>query len=311
MLSAKSSNMLNAVRSVSRAAVAGRFQAGLLLEQRVEISTTTVDVGFDDYTPAGVKEVGGPIIMLHGVLGNRRNWASTSKVISDATKLKTTRVDLRNHGESPHSPNCSIRAMSEDILNLARVKGLKRFNLVGHSLGGKVAMHTALLHPDLVSKLVVVDIPAVCGKLSDFPVIAMDTMLEIDKQGKMKTIKDLKRIIDEHLSRDTNLRDFILSCSTLNSANPNSNFKANIHEIRKNIEEVWDFPLASTNKTYTNPTLFIFGKKSEFYSDENFQITRKHFPNAQIELLDTGHFVQVEAPSEFVELLIKFFNSTH
>lgn len=298
--------MLGARLRFARAVCGLRLLQG---QQRSASTAERVDIKYDEYTPPGCRAGVGPLVMIHGVLGNRRNWANASRAISDETGLRSVRVDLRNHGESPHSPDCTIVSMAGDVAQLAKDKaGSGGFGMVGHSLGGKVAMHLALLDPAAITGLVIVDIPPRSGELSDFPRKALDLMLGIDSRGKAASIKELKQRISERIPRDPFLRDFILSCATLNSPKSHSNFKANIEVLRRNVHEIWEFPLASSGRTYRKPALFIMGTKSEFYSDESIRAIEKLFPQSRIELLNTGHFVQAEAPLKFNSLVSDFFN---
>src|SRR5918994_7758188 len=99
---------------------------------------------------------GFPVIILHGLLGSSDNWRAISKRLSSSYKIYT--VDLRNHGQSPHSEIMTYAAMADDLRELLEIEKISECYLVGHSLGGKVAMQFVTSHPDPVSKLVIVDI---------------------------------------------------------------------------------------------------------------------------------------------------------
>ncbi len=98
---------------------------------------------------------GQPLILLHGLFGSSDNWGTVAKHFSQHYQVIS--VDLRNHGRSPHSASQSYTDMSNDLLALCEALSLDRIHLLGHSVGGKVAMQFATHHPDRVEKLIVVD----------------------------------------------------------------------------------------------------------------------------------------------------------
>ena len=99
---------------------------------------------------------GSPLIVLHGLLGSLDNWQPLGRRF--AAHFEVFAVDLRNHGQSPHHEDVSYEVMAADLDEFMRTHGLPRANLLGHSMGGKVAMQFALQHPTEVERLVVVDV---------------------------------------------------------------------------------------------------------------------------------------------------------
>ena len=108
---------------------------------------------------------GTPVVILHGVFGSARNWATIAKRLAERHRVLA--VDLRNHGDSPHAPSMSYDEMAEDVLSLIRERGLGSPAVVGHSMGGKVAMVAALREPETVSRLAVVDVAPVAYRGSE------------------------------------------------------------------------------------------------------------------------------------------------
>jgi len=96
------------------------------------------------------------LIVLHGLLGSSRNWQSTGSDL--AARYQVWALDLRNHGRSPHEAEMSYEAMVADVIAWMDGQGIARAALMGHSMGGKVAMLLACRHPERVERLVVVDI---------------------------------------------------------------------------------------------------------------------------------------------------------
>ena len=93
---------------------------------------------------------GHPVIIMHGLFGNGDNWRTIARMIED--QYQCIVVDMRNHGRSPHDPVMNFQVMTEDILELMQDLQLEKVSLIGHSMGGKVAMQFALTHPAMVDK---------------------------------------------------------------------------------------------------------------------------------------------------------------
>src|ERR671913_131152 len=129
---------------------------------------------------------GFPVIILHGLLGSSDNWRAISKRLSSSYKIYT--VDLRNHGQSPHSEIMTYPAMAGDVRELLEHERLSDCHVVGHSLGGKVAMQFATSHPNLVSKLVIVDIAPKAYPPSQRAILAALQQLELQSFGSFGEI---------------------------------------------------------------------------------------------------------------------------
>ncbi|CAG2062340.1 unnamed protein product, partial [Timema podura] len=102
-----------------------------------------------------------PIIIMHGLLGSKGNWNTVSKNICAQTNRRVIAVDARNHGDSPHTPELSYKHMASDVRLLINDLQIRQASLIGHSMGGRVMMYFALTYPDIIDKLVVVDISPV------------------------------------------------------------------------------------------------------------------------------------------------------
>ena len=116
-----------------------------------------LELNLEDFTTCKSPQ-GAPVLVSHGLLGSLSNWSSMCKRISAEVNRKVFAIDLRNHGRSPHSDDMTLDLMSEDVVKCVREKLGGRVCLLGHSLGGRTFMWTALKNPELVEKLVVVDI---------------------------------------------------------------------------------------------------------------------------------------------------------
>jgi len=99
------------------------------------------------------------ILILHGLFGSKRNWRSIARQLSEQSQVFT--LDLRNHGESGHHDDMTYQAMADDVFQFISEHSLKDVSIVGHSMGGKVAMQMALQHPEIIKRLVIIDIAPV------------------------------------------------------------------------------------------------------------------------------------------------------
>ena len=240
---------------------------------------------------------GQSLIILHGMLGTLDNWHTLSKRF--AASYRVIAADLRNHGRSPHSDTFTYPAMAEDVLELMDNEHLSSSHVVGHSMGGKVAMALALANPTRVSKLIVVDIaPRSYRRLHDELVEALMSVNLAPFQSRQQ--------IDEQLAGkipDRAVRQFLMK----NLARDESGlfiWKANLATISKNDEEL-STEIDST-VPFPNPTLFIKGKRSDYILESDIPSIQRLFPNARIESIDAGHWVHAESPARFADVVEQF-----
>ncbi|XP_065883495.1 sn-1-specific diacylglycerol lipase ABHD11-like isoform X2 [Dysidea avara] len=99
-----------------------------------------------------------PVIILHGILGNKMNWRSIAVRLSNETGRQVYTLDARNHGDSPHTDDMSLELMCSDLVSFLNECDIPQCILIGHSMGGRTAMFTALQFNKLIESLVVVDV---------------------------------------------------------------------------------------------------------------------------------------------------------
>lgn len=242
---------------------------------------------------------GEPLLIFHGLLGSLDNWHTLSKTF--ATSFRVLAVDLPNHGRSPHSDSLSYETMAEDVLELMDSQHIGSSHILGHSMGGKVAMTLALTNPRRVSKLIVVDIaPRSYRRLHDE---LLDALMSVNL-----ALFQSRHQIDEELARkipDRAIRQFLMK----NLARDESglfHWKANLATISKNDEELSTEIVAST--PFPNPTLFVKGKRSDYIVESDTPLIHRLFPKARIELIDAGHWVHAESPDRFADVVLNFLN---
>jgi esterase len=237
---------------------------------------------------------GQPMVILHGIFGSSDNWLPQAKLFSEHYRVFT--LDQRNHGQSPHDDAFDYPVMVADLLEFLDDHQLNNPIIIGHSMGGKVAMNFALAHPDKLQKLIVVDIAPRLYNLEHYVIIDGLKAIPIDQVTSRKEA-------DEALAPfvpEPDVRLFLLK--NLNRK-PEGGFswKLNLPVIDKNLSKI-GFGLAYQGK-FEKPTLFIRGGKSKYVRDEDIARIKQVFPMAELETMDTGHWVQAERPKEFVDVV--------
>jgi esterase len=243
---------------------------------------------------------GTPLLILHGLFGYSDNWQTLGRKFSEHHRVFL--IDQRNHGRSPHSEEFNYDLMAQDLLDLLEENGLEAPVLMGHSMGGKTAMTFALLHPDRLSKLIVVDIAP-----KEYPIRhdgILDALLSVDLSqvsSRDEADAQLARAIDH-----PGVRQFLLK--NLYRKEDNSfGWRPNLPAIDRHIGEVG--AAITAEKPFEKPTLFINGGKSNYIRPEDHGEIEHLFPQAKIETIpEAGHWVHAEAPDKVYELVRAFLN---
>lgn len=242
------------------------------------------------------------VIMLHGLLGSLDNWNYQAKRLSAHCNVVT--VDLRNHGDSPHVSGMSYHEMADDIVALLTHLSLSHCYVMGHSMGGKVAMSLALNNPSLIDKLLTVDIAPKAYKprhqkilqgMMSLPLAEIETRKQADNWLSDWVSTSIERgFLLKNLKRD--YRGFYWQC--------------HLAEIAKHYLKISGFP-AAKNKHYLKETLFIAGGLSDYVQAEDHSLIQQYFPLATIEIMQkSGHLPHVDDVEGFYQRMKNFFIST-
>ena len=244
---------------------------------------------------------GQPFIILHGLMGSSDNWLTQAKLLADQYHLYM--VDQRNHGQSSHSDDFDYKVLATDIKDFIEQHKLEKPIVLGHSMGGKAAMNFAIANPDLLDRLIVVDIAP-----KAYPV-HHDSIVEGLKAIPINTLQSRNQA-DEVLSKfvpEPDVRQFLLK-NLARKQEGGFTWKINLPVIDKNLELISadiQFP-----GTYNGQTLFVRGVNSNYVKDGDRQRIKELFPNSTLITMDTGHWVQAEKPQEFVEVVRNFLTNT-
>jgi pimeloyl-ACP methyl ester carboxylesterase len=235
-----------------------------------------------------------PVVLLHGLLGSSRNWQTVGREL--AATRRVFALDLRNHGQSPHDPDVSYPALAADVTAWLDAQGLGAAELIGHSMGGKVAMLIACREPARVARLVVVDI---APRDYDGPThrAEFQGMNALDL-GALQSRAQAERELEAFVP-DWAMRKFL---TTNLDRSPEGGWKwiVNLPALTAGLTAIEGNALAAPDR-FGGPTLFIAGGSSGYVRPADRDLIRGHFPGARFETIaGSGHNPHIEAREAFV-----------
>jgi pimeloyl-ACP methyl ester carboxylesterase len=240
-----------------------------------------------------------PLIVLHGLLGSSRNWQSTGADL--AARYHVHALDLRNHGRSPHSAEMTFEAMAADVLGWMDEHGITRTALMGHSLGGKVAMLVACRHPERVERLIVVDVAPkdyeLMGHANDFAALNELDLRTLQSRGEAEMRFEarvpslgMRKFLATNLERDpeTNTWHWIVNLPILTATLP----------------EMAKTSLIASDR-FGGPTLFVLGGKSRYVELADHAEIAAHFPSAKLVVIaEARHNPHMDSRVDFVRAVL-------
>lgn len=244
---------------------------------------------------------GEPVIILHGLFGALDNWQTFAKELADNHSVYI--LDQRNHGRSPHTEEMNYLLMAEDLRHFMESRWIHKAHLIGHSMGGKVAMQFALEYPDMVDKLIVVDIGP--GR---YPPRHKDIFAGLNLLATTE-LKD-RRMAEgllEPLIPYRSVRQFLLK-NLCRKKEGGYRLKLNLPAIERNYHALVGEVVS--DHTYENPALFIRGSESLHILPKDEQEIKDLFPQAAMETIrGASHWVHSDKPDELMELVRNFLGS--
>lgn len=239
---------------------------------------------------------GPPLLFLHGLLGRARNWLTAGRSLADTHAVRL--VDLRNHGASPWSDEAGYAAMAGDVARLIEAAGAGPVTLVGHSMGGKVAMTLALTRPELLRRLIVVDIAPVRYQSGYDRLIR--AMLAADlAPGRRRS--DVDGELASTIS-DKAMRAFLIQ--NLDTRDGRLVWQPNLSILLAAMPEIMDFPNELQAGRYGGPVRCLRGETSDYVRPEGAAALQRLFPAASVTTVPgAGHWPHAERPDAFLPLL--------
>lgn len=246
---------------------------------------------------------GPALIVLHGLFGSGTNWRSLAKGMSDGCEVHL--LDLRNHGRSPHADSMNYPEMADDLRAYMDAQGIEEAAILGHSMGGKVAMRFALNAPDRVTRLVVVDIAPVSTAFDHLPYIRAMQALVLEGVGRREEAS--QKLAAE--IPDPGLRQFLLQ--NLVRENEAWRWRLNLDALLRNMRALQDFLLDGEDGRYQGPVLFVRGERSDYVAERHRPAVERLFPSAEIVTIgEAGHWVHADQPVQFLKAVQSFLGGT-
>jgi esterase len=241
-----------------------------------------------------------PLVLLHGLFGQARNFGQIQRAL--AQRWRVIALDLRNHGSSPHAQDMRYATMAEDVLETLQMLNAAPAALIGHSMGGKVAMRAALLHPQAVERLLVSDIAPVVYPPHNHPIV--DAMRSVPLHDGLTRAEADAALIGA--VPDASVRAFLLQNLRLGMPPV---WRIGLDEIAAALSDLegWDGP---SDATYAGRTLFVAGETSTYIRRDDRPTIRALFPTARfVTVKHAGHWVHADNPAGFLAVVEAFLSA--
>lgn len=237
---------------------------------------------------------GKPLLILHGLFGLSDHWIPIAKTLSP--EYRVIIPDLRNHGQSPHTPEMNYELMANDILELLSNLNIFEASVFGHSMGGKLGMTLALRSPTTVDKLVIGDIGVKKVRL-------LPEIMEIATVMRSATPTDFRsrNAFVSALNLSEAAKGIVIK-NLKQEASGVLNWKPNVVSLLNNLEHI-AAGIASED-AFTGKVLFLSGEHSDYILPEDIPVIKGYFPNSEfITIEDAGHWIQVDNPEKVLACL--------
>lgn len=244
-------------------------------------------------------EAATPLVVLHGLLGSSDNWQTLGQ--RWAVDRPVILVDQRNHGRSPHHPSHTYPDMVVDLLDTLDHLGIRRADLLGHSMGGKTVMHFLDRYPDRCRSAVIADMAPVAYPPHHMPLF--DAMAALDLNAFQRR-GEVEVALTERIA-DPGVRQFLLK--GLYRPSPEKfAWRFNLPVLRRHLADMTGLlPLGLS----TVPVLAIYGTRSDYVSGRGLEALGRHFQALETAALDAGHWLHAEQPDGFHDAVVPFLNA--
>lgn len=235
---------------------------------------------------------GQPLLILHGLFGSLDNWQTHGKKLADYFQVYL--IDQRNHGKSGWSDDFTYDIMAEDLREFIEEHNLEDVILIGHSMGGKTIMRYAQKYPDLIAKMIVVDMG-----VKTYP-IHHDQIIEGLKSIDLDVIDSrggARKQLSKHIENEA-IRQFLLK-NLYWVEKGKLGWRINIEVLEKELPAITE---SLPEKESLVEVLFIAGGQSNYILQEDYDQIRSYFPLADFHVIESaGHWIHAETPEEFME----------
>jgi pimeloyl-ACP methyl ester carboxylesterase len=243
---------------------------------------------------------GDTIIIAHGLFGMLDNWQIFARQLAEYYQVIT--VDLRNHGRSFHDDDMSYTAMANDVIELMKALNVEKATLIGHSMGGKMAAQLALMAPEIVDALIVIDIlPLYYERNHD---MVLDALTKVDLTHATSRTEVENQMID-YLNGNKGLAFFLLK-NLKRKKEGGFDWRFNLPVLLSSYDTIRD---GIMGLPFEGATLFIKGGLSSYIGQDRWLKTTDLFPNAfLVEIPNAGHWVHVDKGEELLNEILSFLD---
>ncbi|MGX9962649.1 alpha/beta fold hydrolase [Roseomonas sp. F4] len=244
---------------------------------------------------------GAPVVLLHGLLGAGQNFGAVQKALA-ADGFRVLALDLRNHGASPHADGMAYADMAADVAETLQAEGAWPAAIIGHSMGGKVAMALALTEGHGVSRLLVADIAPVTypSPLFNTYIAAMQAIPL--RSGLTRREADAALVAAVPAAP---LRAFLLQ--NMIFANDPPAWRIGLEEIAAAMPEIGGWP--NLPGRYEGPVLVLAGESSDYVQPAHWPAVQRLFPAAELSKIAAGHWLHAENPQAFLAAVRGFLSA--
>lgn len=245
---------------------------------------------------------GKPLVILHGLFGMSDNWRTFSGLLKQ--QYNVILVDLRNHGRSFWSDDFNYDLLSNDVIELIDSLGFDKVSVLGHSMGGKVAINMARHYPERVDHLMVIDIGF--KKYAPGHTTIFNAILSIDP-AQVNSRNEAEELLSKYIS-EMAIRQFLMkSLARSKDANEKFRWKTNFQSLYENYSNI----LTEINiDNIETKSLFVRGTKSHYILEEDYESLNNRFSNLTISEIESGHWVHAERPQELFTIITSFLNGS-
>lgn len=248
---------------------------------------------------AKIEGSGKPLLVLHGFLGMSDNWKTLGAKYAESG-FAAHLLDLRNHGRSFHSDTFNYQAMADDIVIYCKANNLDKVDVIGHSMGGKVAMFLAVTYPELVDKLIVADISPKYYTPHHQDVMAALNAVDFSTNPSRN---DVQETIEQHVT-EPGVVQFLMK-NVYRITPQQLGFRFNLDAFNNDEEAIGE--ALSDSDVFNGSVLFLRGSNSNYITEDDAELIHKHFPKAVIQTVsNAGHWLHADNPLEFFDKSIEF-----
>lgn len=246
-----------------------------------------------------IEGTGKPLVIMHGFLGMSDNWKTLAGEYAEKG-YEVHAVDMRNHGRSFHSDEFDYDVMKQDIYEYCEGYNLDKIDLMGHSMGGKVAMFFAMAYPEKLNKLIIADIGTKYYKPHHQDILAGLTAIDFSQKPSRS---DVEEVLKKYVP-DFGTRQFLMKSLYWETPGQLA-FRFNLDVFAKNQDTIGE--AVAENAIYNGEVLFLRGENSSYIRDKDIDGIKKHFPKAEIVTIkNAGHWLHAENAKDFLAETLAF-----